>query len=244
MTTLRSDACFAGGRLAAGDVRQMFADLVPRYDLLNHVLSLGLDLLWRRAAACSLPRGAELHVADLCTGTGDMAAAVARRLGPRARIVGVDFCEAMIRRARRKHAGRWGLEFLVGDATNLPLADGSCDAVTMAFGLRNVGDIDRALAEMFRVLRCGGRLLLLEFCRPRGRLWPAIFGFYFRRILPIVGRVASGHQGAYTYLPASVERFADPTELVARLRDVGAVEAATQRLPGGVAAVTTARKRS
>lgn len=220
----------------------MFAEIVPRYDLLNHVLSLGLDFFWRRALARRLPRGAALCVADLCTGTGDQAAAVARRLGPGGNVVGLDFCGPMIERACCKYGGRAGLEFVLADATQLPLGSDCFDAVTVAFGLRNVADQEAALGEMLRVLRPGGQVLVLEFCRPTGWLWPRIFGFYFGRLVPILGGLVSGRHEAYEYLPTSVERFGPAEALGRRLEGATFGGVTVSPLVGGVAVLARGRK--
>ena len=233
------------GRLSAPDLRRMFAEIVPRYDLLNHVLSFGLDVLWRRHLARQVPppeAGATLRVADLCCGTGDLTAALARRAGRGAEVLGLDLCRPMIDRARDKYGSLPGLRFAVADATCLPLADGAMDVVATAFGVRNVESLDAALAEMVRVTRDGGRILILEFCRPEGPVWGRIFGFYFGHLLPIVGRVISGHRSAYRYLQASVGRFPGPRELASRLERAGACDVRLQRLIGGVATLAVAMK--
>jgi demethylmenaquinone methyltransferase/2-methoxy-6-polyprenyl-1,4-benzoquinol methylase len=229
---------------------------------LNHLLSFGLDRLWRRelaAAACresATPppstdaadtdkRHDRPHapvVVDIGCGTGDVTAAMARRLRSGGCVVGMDFCGPMIDRARRKWAALSQAAFVVADAVALPLADASCDAATMAFVLRNVADREAALGEMARVVRPGGRVAVLEFCRPRGRLWPAIFGFYFRRVLPIVGRILSGHPSAYRYLQRSVDAFGDPEHVACRLAALGLRPVSQRRLFGGVAALTVADK--
>ncbi|NLX59007.1 MAG: ubiquinone/menaquinone biosynthesis methyltransferase [Phycisphaerae bacterium] len=247
---------------SAGEVRRLFAAIVPRYDLLNRVLSVGLDRLWRRElAAAACPTGAAPSpgldaasrdeprsrrrapiLVDIGCGTGDVTAAMAGRLGSGGRIVGLDFCGPMIDRARRKWAALPQAAFVVADAVALPLADASCDAATMAFALRNVVDREAALGEMARVVRPGGRVAVLEFCRPRGHLWPTIFGFYFRRVLPIVGRVISGHPSAYRYLQRSVDAFDDPEHLAGRLAAIGLRPVSQRRLIGGVAALTVADK--
>jgi len=230
------------GTLPADEVRRVFAAIVPRYDLLNCLLSFGLVLSWRRAAARMLPRGAALVVADLCAGTGDLTAALARRLGLQARVFGVDFCEPMVHRAQQKFGRLPCAAFVVGDALRLPLADGQFDAATMAFGLRNVADARQVLAEMLRVVRPRGQVLILDFCLPRGRATRAVCRFYFRRLLPLIGRVVSGHGFAYSYLPASVERFLSPEQLASLLEAAGAAEVTVRRLAGGVALLLAARK--
>jgi len=233
------------GTLPAADVQRMFAEIVPRYDLLNHLLSFGLDVLWRRRLAREVPPprpDATLRVADLCCGTGDLTAALARRAGPGGEVLGLDFCRPMIDRARRKYGSLAGVRFAVADATCLPLADGAFDVVAAAFGVRNVENLDAALSEMVRATRSGGRILILEFLRPEGPVWGRVFGFYFRRLLPIVGCVISGHRSAYRYLQASVDRFAGPHELAARMKRAGAGDVRVERLIGGAAALIVALK--
>lgn len=245
LTTSCPEAGPRQGRLSAADVQRMFAEITPRYDLLNHVLSFGMDFLWRRRLARCVRRpepGATLRVADLCCGTGDLTAALARRAGPGGRVLGLDFCRPMIDRARRKYGALPGLRFAVADAMNLPLADEAFDVVAVAFGVRNVENLEAVLSEMVRVTRRGGCILILEFCRPEGAVWGAIFGFYFRHLLPIVGCLISGHRSAYRYLQSSVGRFLGPGELASRLERAGACDVRLQRLIGGVATLTIATK--
>jgi demethylmenaquinone methyltransferase/2-methoxy-6-polyprenyl-1,4-benzoquinol methylase len=192
----------------------MFDAIAPRYDLLNQVLSLGLHHRWRDRAvdAMALPRGA--RVLDLCTGTGDLAVATVRRV-PESSVTGVDFSSAMLRLGREK-VRRFGLErrirFVRGDATRLPAATESCDAATIAFGIRNVAEPERALAELARVLRPKGRLAILEFGQPAIPGIRTLYAWYFRYLLPAVGRLVSKHTSAYSYLPASVGAFPPPAE--------------------------------
>lgn len=219
-------------------MQEMFAAVAPRYDLLNHLLSAGLDLVWRRraAAALALPPGS--RVLDLCCGTGDQAIVLQRR---GARVVAADFCLPMLALARLKYTGLNGSRprSLGGDALSLPVASASLAGVTAAFGLRNVADLDRALAEAARVLAPGGRAAILEFALPRQPLFAAPYLFYFRRILPLIGRVVSPRGSAYTYLPASVENFPQRQEFVARMLAAGFDEAAWKDLSGGIVCLYT-----
>ena len=192
----------------------MFDAIAPRYDLLNRVLSAGLDQRWRRRAveALALPAGAA--VLDLCTGTADLAIAIATRHRD-ASVAGVDFSGAMLGFGQKKiHgaelAGR--IRLVRGDAARIPLMDASCDAATIAFGIRNVAEPERALAELARVLRPGARLAILEFGQPRIPGIRTLYSWYFRYLLPAVGRLVSHHQSAYSYLPASVGDFPPPAE--------------------------------
>lgn len=193
----------------------MFDAIAPRYDLLNHVLSVGLDRRWRSTAVAALRLPAGARVLDLCTGTGDLAIAAVRGGGVSA--VGVDFAAAMLQLGLEK-VRRAGLARVVrlvrGDATRIPLAAASCDAAMIAFGIRNVVDPGAALAEIARVLRPRGRLAILEFGQPRVAGIRTLYAWYFRYLLPLVGRTVSKHESAYSYLPASVGEFPPPDEFV------------------------------
>jgi demethylmenaquinone methyltransferase / 2-methoxy-6-polyprenyl-1,4-benzoquinol methylase len=192
----------------------MFDAIAPRYDLLNHVLSLGLDKRWRDTAidVLSLPPGS--RVLDLCTGTADLAVATLRRV-PRSSVVGIDFSAAMLRLGLVK-VRRLGLDGAIqlvrGDATRLPVTAASCDAATIAFGIRNVAEPERALTEIARVVRPGGSLAILEFGQPAIPGIRTLYSWYFRYLLPAIGRLVSKHTSAYSYLPASVGAFPPPAE--------------------------------
>lgn len=187
----------------------MFDAIAPRYDLLNHVLSAGLDRRWRDKAVDALALAPNARVLDLCTGTGDLAIAAVTRVAG-ATVVGVDFAGEMLRlglvKVRRGGFDRT-IRLVRGDAAQIPLADASCDAAMIAFGIRNVAEPERALAELARVLRPGGRLAILEFGQPRIPGIRTLYAWYFRYLLPLVGRMVSKHQSAYSYLPASVGTF-------------------------------------
>lgn len=204
-------------------VRGMFASIAPRYDLANRLLSMGLDQRWRAAMTAALPELAVGdRVLDLCTGTGDVAVALQASVPRGVSVVGSDFCEPMVALAPAKRArGQSGPAFLVADAMHLPFASDSFRALTVAFGLRNVEAPDRALQESSRVLAPGGRLLVLEFSRPAGRVFAALYGFYVFRILPIIGGLLSGSRAAYAYLPASVWAWPRPSELAAAFTRAG-----------------------
>jgi demethylmenaquinone methyltransferase/2-methoxy-6-polyprenyl-1,4-benzoquinol methylase len=220
-------------------VEQMFSAIAPRYDLLNRVLSAGRDRVWRRQAIAATelpPRG---RLLDVCTGTADMALEGARQF-PGAEIVGVDFSAPMIELGRAKivRAGLSGrIRLQVAPAEALPLPGGDFDAVTVAFGLRNVPDRLRALREMHRVLRPAGRAVILEFTTPPGRLFRRLYLWYFHRVLPRIGRLVSGHATAYSYLPASVADFPPPEGLSSWMRETGFSEVSHRLLTGGIVAI-------
>jgi len=228
-------------------VRGLFARVARRYDFLNHLLSAGLDHRWRSRAAAACPRREGARVLDLCGGTGDQALALLKRLPASARVWVADFSGPMLRRGREKLRARRldrRTALLEADALALPLSDGAVDAVTVAFGLRNVVDEARALREIVRVLRPGGRAVILEFYAPRGRgLLATAFRFYFRRILPRLGRFISGAgPAAYRHLVTSVEAFGSAEALASRLRAAGLADVRVERLVGGVAAVFVGTK--
>jgi demethylmenaquinone methyltransferase/2-methoxy-6-polyprenyl-1,4-benzoquinol methylase len=204
-------------------VREMFSAIAPRYDLLNHLLSLNIDRLWWWRAARTFEHillRADARVLDLCCGTGDMAFALQRRAGASgARIMGADFAHPMLERATRKST-QTRLRWVEADALHLPFPDSSFDLVTSAFGFRNLADYDAGLREIVRVLRPGGECGILECSEPDGWLGK-VYGVYFRRVLPTVGTAISGVKGPYAYLPASVARFPSSHELITRMRGAG-----------------------
>ena len=211
------------GTLAPDGVRSMFDRIAPVYDVMNRVMTGGLDRTWRRRAVEAVVAPGDA-VLDVCCGTGDLAVA-AEKAG--AVVTGLDFSAEMLERARRKSTAiRW----VQGDALALPFPDGSFDAATVGFGMRNVADLEGGLCELRRVLRPGGRLAILEITQPRGPLRP-FFGLWFDRIVPMLGRILPGGS-AYTYLPASVRRFPDAESLAATLLCAGFAEV-TFRLMGG-----------
>jgi len=213
---------------AARAVREMFTSIAPRYDLLNHVLSFNVDRMWWRRTARTFRHifsRPDARILDLCCGTGDMAFALCRQAGKsRSRIVGADFSHAMLQRAMTKSssscAPESAPEWIEGDALNLPFPDTHFDLVTSAFGFRNLADYDAGLHEIFRVLRPGGECGILDFGEPHGLLGAA-YRLYFKQVLPRVGTVISGVRGPYAYLPASVERFPVPEEMLVRMRKAG-----------------------
>ena len=199
------------GRLPATEVRAMFDRIAPRYDLMNRLMSGGLDRRWRRLAAAAADVALGSRALDVCTGTGDLAFELADRVGPSGAIVGVDFSEQMLGRAQAKASARGvPATFRVADALELPFDDSEFDGATVAFGARNLSDLDRGLAEMARVVRPGGRVVVLEITTPR-RL-RALHGLWFDRLVPLLGGLIGGDRAAYGYLPASAKRFPSPPE--------------------------------
>lgn len=216
----------------------MFTAIAPRYDLLNHVLSLNIDRGWRRRAVAALdwPRAPAGRYLDLCAGTLDLGIALAARPGFRGQVVGADFAIPMLARGRAK-TGR--VRPVGADALRLPFPDAAFDGCLVGFGVRNLADLDQGLAEMARVVRRGGRAVILDFSTPRR--WPVrpLYLWYFRRVLPFVGRLVSKHMTAYSYLPASVDRFAGPAELAARLERAGFRDVTARELTLGVATLVS-----
>jgi len=223
----------------------MFDAIAPRYDLLNRLLSAGLDARWRARARGTLGLSGTETLLDICSGTGDVALAAASAVRGARRVVGVDFAGEMLRLARRKLPPR-GLAarvaFAQGDATALPVAAGTFDAATVAFGIRNVQQPDAAFAEVYRALRPGGRFAILEFGTPRLPVIRPLYLWYFRQVLPRVGRALSGHASAYAYLPESVERFPSPAHVVASLEHVGFRDVRADPLTFGVVYLYSAQK--
>ncbi|MGA2034298.1 MAG: bifunctional demethylmenaquinone methyltransferase/2-methoxy-6-polyprenyl-1,4-benzoquinol methylase UbiE [Thermoguttaceae bacterium] len=228
-------------------VREMFAAIAPRYDLLNRLLSLGIDRAWRRRAVQVVPPGdPTAPILDVCTGTADLALAYWRASPRGVRIIGTDFCRPMLaigqRKCRRTGAAS-RITLLEADTAQLPFPDDVFQIVCVAFGLRNVSDADRGLREMVRVCRPGGQVAVLEFSTPT--LWPlgTLYGWYFHRVLPRIGQaLARNRQGAYNYLPASVGRFPQAGALVERMRQAGLSQAEHHRLTGGVCMLYVGRK--
>ena len=223
------------GVLPPDAVRTMFDRIAPVYDLMNRVMTAGLDGRWRRLTARAAVRPGD-RVLDACCGTGDLALADERAGG---RVVGLDFSERMLERARRKSEA---IEWVQGDLLELPFDDASFDAATVGFGVRNVADLERSLRELRRVLRPGGRLGILEITEPRGLLRP-FYRLWFYGIVPLlVGRVLRGGS-AYSYLPASVRRFPGPEELAAQLERAGFEDVSFRLLAGGIVALHTGTAR-
>ncbi len=219
------------GRLSADSVRTMFDRIAPVYDAMNRTMTVGLDRRWRRLTAQSVVRPGD-DVLDACCGTGDLAIAAARAGG---RVTGLDFSERMLERAERKAPE---LTWVRGDLLSLPFAEASFDAATVGFGVRNVDDLARALAELRRVLRPGGRVAILEITRPRGLLAP-FYRFWFDGVVPLLGKLLPGGS-AYTYLPASVRRFPAPSDLAQLIAAAGFGDVRYRLFAGGIVALHTA----
>jgi demethylmenaquinone methyltransferase / 2-methoxy-6-polyprenyl-1,4-benzoquinol methylase len=217
-------------------VRAMFGRIARRYDLANHLLSGGADFLWRRRAAKIVAGWQPRDVLDLATGSGDLALAIQRRM-PQATVAAADFSPEMIEVARRKGVGKT----VLADALQLPFENGSFDCVTVAFGLRNMADWDRALSEMSRVLRAGGHLLILDFSIPTGALRPA-YRFYLHRCLPLFASIVTGQKAAYDYLGGSIEKFPSGGEMLKLIERNGFTMADATPLTGGIATIYTATK--
>jgi demethylmenaquinone methyltransferase/2-methoxy-6-polyprenyl-1,4-benzoquinol methylase len=214
----------------------MFSAIAPRYDLLNHLLSANIDKLWWRRTARSFSNVLArpgVRVLDLCCGTGDMALAL-RRVGRQAEITGADFSHSMLVLASKKNSQPRPIKWVEADALQLPFPDQSFDLVTSAYGFRNLADYDAGLREIFRVLRPGGECGILEFSEPEG-LMGKIYDVYFKSVLPRIGRLISGDGAAYSYLPASVQRFPQPPEILSRMKAAGFAEASWTSYTFGIA---------
>ncbi len=219
-------------------VQRIFSEIAPSYDLLNHLLSLNVDRRWRKKAIDALgweghPRGLFL---DACAGTYDLSLELAGREGFRGRIVASDFAAPMLQEGLEKLGGR-PVTPVCGDTLRLPFPGETFHGAMVAFGVRNLSDVARGLEEFRRVLKPGAHLVILEFTEPPNPLLRALYLFYFHRILPLVGRIVSGHPWAYTYLPRSVEEFPTPGELETMMREAGFSEARWSLLSGGIAAL-------
>lgn len=225
-------------------VERMFSAIAPRYDFLNWLLSAGRDRVWRREAVRATALPDQGRLLDVCTGTADVALEASRQF-PGAQVFGVDFSRPMIGLGRTK-VERAHLEdrihLQVAPAEALPFPDESFDAVTVAFGLRNIPDRERGLREMARVLKAGGCAVVLEFTTPPGRLFRGVYLWYFHRVLPRIGGLISGHPSAYSYLPASVTDFPSPADLSSLMRKTGFSEVSYQLLTMGIAAIHVGQK--
>ena len=219
---------YESGTLAPENVRGMFDRIAPVYDVMNRLMTVGLDRRWRKLAVTEVVWPGD-RVLDACCGTGDLAVEAERRGG---RVVGLDFSEKMLERARRKSGA---IEWVQGDALALPFEDGEFDAATVGFGVRNLADLEAGLRELARVLKPGGRVAVLEITRPRGILKP-FFRLWFDGVVPVLGKILPGGE-AYTYLPASVRRFPGPEDLSALFESAGFETVRYRLLGGGIVAL-------
>lgn len=227
-------------------VREMFGGIARRYDFLNHFLSVNTDKRWRRIVRKKLEtvlKNPNALVLDVACGTGDLSLELQKNA--RAKVVGTDFCRPMLEIAREKNArNQIAIPYIEGDALSLPFQSNSFDAVTIAFGLRNLANWRDGLIELHRILKTGGKLAILEFSTPVVPGFRQLFNFYFSRILPRIGGAVSGSPGAYEYLPDSVRRFPDQKELVKMLQETGFDRVEFQNLTGGIAAIHLGTKKS
>lgn len=225
----------------AGRVREMFARIAKRYDLLNHLLSGNVDKRWRRIVATrvreKLPSSSS-RVLDVACGTGDLSLTLFEITG--ARVVGTDFCRPMLEIAAGKTSNQ--VRLIEGDALDLPFRDGSFEVVTIAFGLRNLASVEGGLAELRRVLKPGGWVAVLEFSRPANAMVRPLFGLYFTKVLPLMGGLISGSRSAYSYLPASVQKFPDQHQLSLLMQRAGFDQVEFENLTGGIAALHMGRR--
>lgn len=234
----------APGQPTAERVQGIFTNIAGRYDLLNLLMSFGLDRLWRRRTVAMARLQPHERALDLCAGTGDLTLALATQAKP-AEVVGSDFVPAMLKVAEHKlehYHGSAKVSFCVADAQDLPFADESFDAVTVGFGVRNLPDRAANFREVLRVLRPGGRYLILEFSTPPNALWRALYRFYNRTVVPFLGAMVAGDRASYQYLNESILRFPDQPRLAAELRDAGFSSVEWRNLTGGIVAVHRAVK--
>jgi demethylmenaquinone methyltransferase / 2-methoxy-6-polyprenyl-1,4-benzoquinol methylase len=220
-------------------IQQMFGTIAPRYDLLNRMLSFGIDRRWRKKAVRLLKYREGSRILDVATGTGDIALEIARTTPPSVKITGADFCREMvdlgqIKAARSPYASR--IDFKVAPCEDLPFPNETFDSITIAFGIRNVVDRKLGLAEMWRVLRPNGRMIILEFSTPRSQLFRQIYYFYFRRLLPVIGGLVSKYN-AYKYLPDSVLEFPSHEEFANMIEDAGFRSVHIRELTFGIASI-------
>jgi demethylmenaquinone methyltransferase/2-methoxy-6-polyprenyl-1,4-benzoquinol methylase len=229
---------------AARSIRSMFDEIAPRYDLLNHVLSANIDRTWWRRTAKTFQHilaRPDARVVDLCCGTGDMTLALRRLAPPTAQAyMGIDFAHQMLVRGHAKFSGKQVVA-LEGDALKLPLPDQSIDLVTSAFGFRNLANYGAGLSEIHRVLKTGGEFGILDFSEPKGILGK-LYRFYFKNVLPKIGTLISGVSGPYAYLPASVERFPEPEQMIERMKEAGFTNVVWRPYTFGIAGLYRGRK--
>jgi len=231
--------------LHPNSIRKLFDTIAPTYDLLNHLLSLRRDCYWRRMAVSEL-RGCEGWILDIATGTGDVAIEMIQQNGQQRKIFGLDFSEPMIKRAQEKILGKDLVEAIalsLGDAITLPFRESTFTASIIAFGLRNIQNKQQALSEMIRVIKKDGKVIILEFTLPRGRLMKGLYPIYFRRLLPWLGGLISRDRGAYAYLPESVFQFPFAEDYEEMLKRSGLEDVRSRKLTFGIASVISGTKK-
>lgn len=221
-------------------IQNMFSTIAPRYDLLNRILSLGIDGYWRRFAVRQLPKNKNARFLDVATGTCDVALEIIKRFPPDAKVVGVDFSEGMLGLGKEK-VRKAGLEDRIevrfADVTSLPFEDQTFDASIIAFGIRNVQDYKKGISEMGRVVKSGGKVVILEFTSIQSRFFKPLYVFYITRVLPFIGELISGKKGAYKYLPASMLNFPSPEVFKQAMEETGLKDVKYHKLSFGIAAV-------
>ena len=231
--------------MSASPIAGMFDRISPKYDALNHLLSLNIDKVWRRKTAKSVAKSQPKTILDLATGTADLALALANQ-NPKAHIIGMDISEKMLeigqKKVKKQDLGKQ-IELRLGDAAHLPFEDGSFDAVTVAFGVRNFEDLDKGLSEISRVLMPEGQAVILEFSMPERFPVKQLYRFYFKRLLPIIGKTVSKDSSAYAYLPASVERFPRPKAFLELLAQHGLIHGTVRPLTFGIATLYCAERQ-
>ena len=230
--------------MSVSPIATMFDRISSKYDALNHLLSLNIDKVWRRKAAKEVAKHQPATILDLATGTADLAIALAKR-NPQAHIVGMDISEKMLEIGKKKVAKQKmdpQIELRVGDAASLPFVDNTFDTVTVAFGVRNFEDLDKGLSEIHRVLKPYGQAVILEFSMPERFPVKQLYRFYFKRLLPFIGRIVSKDKSAYSYLPASVEHFPKPNNFVEMLAQKRLSNGQAKPLTFGIATLYTAAK--
>ena len=231
--------------MSVSPIAAMFDRISPKYDRLNHLLSFNIDKVWRRKTAKAVAKAQPKTVLDLATGTADLAMAVARR-NPQAHIIGMDISEKMLDIGKAKVVQQKmdkQIELCLGNAAALPFDDNTFDAVTVAFGVRNFEDLDKGLSEIHRVLKPNGNVFILEFSMPERFPMKQLYRFYFKRVLPRIGKMVSKDPGAYTYLPESVERFPKPDSFLQQLSEKGLENGTKKSLSFGIATLYQAEKR-
>jgi demethylmenaquinone methyltransferase/2-methoxy-6-polyprenyl-1,4-benzoquinol methylase len=231
--------------LRPDSIRNLFDTIAPTYDLLNHLLSLGRDFYWRKMAAGEL-KGLQGRTLDIATGTGDVAIEIVHQNGHQRKVFGLDFSEPMIRRAHRKLSGKGLLDAIalsLGDAIFLPFRENTFSASIMAFGLRNIANKEQAISEMIRVIKKGGKIIILEFTFPQKGLIRRLYPFYFKRVLPWVGGLISGDRGAYAYLPESVSQFPLAEDYERMCKKAGLEKVRSKRLTSGIASIISGTKK-